>query len=79
MPVFLIAPKDDMATFDDAVLFADYSAMEQYVLRFAQERHHNGYDAEWCYVLMYDGIHQLEKVFIFWPSKDGHILHRAKV
>ncbi len=75
----MVVPKDDAATIDDAVLFLDYSAMEQYVLRFAQERHYNGYDAEWCYVIMYDGVHQLEKVFVYWPSADGHILLRTKV
>lgn len=77
MPVYVVMPRDDEATIDDAVFFADYSAMEQYVLRFAQERHRSGYESEWCYVVMYDGIHQLERVFVYWPSKDGHILMRA--
>jgi len=75
----MVTLKNDMANIDDVVLFLDYSAMEQYVLEIARRRHLDGYDADWCYVIMYDGIHQLEKVFLYWPSADGHILLRIKI
>lgn len=79
MPVYMVTLKGEMASIDDIVLFSNYSAMEQYVLRIAQRRHLDGYDADWCYVIMYDGIHQLEKVFVYWCSVDGRILHRTEI
>ncbi len=69
--------KDDLATLDHASVFMSYSAMEQYVLGHAQQRLLENHDPDWCYVVMYDGIEALDKVFLYWPSSDGRILMRS--
>lgn len=77
MPVYVVMLTDDMATLEHAKVFTNYGAMEQYVLGHAQERLRNNYTADWCYVVMYDGIDVLEKTFLYWCSKDGRILNRS--
>lgn len=77
MPVYVVMPKDDLATIEHATVFSSYSAMEQYVLKYAQVRVKMRYEADWCSVIMYDGVDTLEKTFLYWSSPDGHILNRS--
>lgn len=77
MPVYVVMPKDDLATIEHATVFSSYSAMEQYVLKYARARAALRYDADWCTVIMYDGVDTLEKVFMYWSSPNGCLLNRS--
>ena len=77
MAVYLVMLKDDLANIEHATIFTNYSAMEQYVLKHARYRISIQHHADWCTVIMFDGVDMLEPVFVYWSSPDGRVLNRS--
>ena len=64
---------------DDQRFFASYSAAEQVALRHAQALVRIGQPAKWCYIVLYDGVDELEIAYVYAPSPDGHTLLRSSL
>jgi hypothetical protein len=64
MMVYVLIPHSS-DTCDQFRFFTSYAAMEQAVLRAAQDFERKGYNPDWCAVLGYEGQDELQAVFVY--------------
>lgn len=78
MGVYVLLPMNS-DRIDDQRFFASYSSAEQVALRHARALVKVGQPAKWCYIVLYDGVDELEITYVYCPSPDGRSLLRSSL
>ena len=72
MMLYVLIPHTS-ETCDNFRFFTAYSAMEQAVLRAAQDFERRGYNPDWCSIIGYDGQDELHAMFVYTLVGSQHL------
>ena len=73
--IYIVVPI--WAEWDDIRVFTTYAAMEAEVLKTATYRNQRGAEADWCFVMAFDGADEHKLVWKYYINKRSMRLDRV--